>query len=159
MTWKPLGVFALLAVGTAGAQTPTTAPRPSWKPLEFLIGAWDAKTQGGLAGASSSGAYSFRLDLREHVLARHSATAGCAAPAAYDCEHADLLYIYPDAGGKSFKAIYFDNEGHVLYYDVSTPSDRLAVFLSDPAAPGPQFRLTYELKGSTMHGKFQMRML
>jgi hypothetical protein len=32
-----------------------------------------------------------------------------------------------------------------------------AVFLSSPSQPGPQFRLSYQLKGSTC-GKFQMRM-
>jgi hypothetical protein len=32
----------------------------------------------------------------------------------------DLLYVYPDAIAKSYKAIYFDNEGHVIHYEVST---------------------------------------
>jgi hypothetical protein len=56
------------------------------------------------------------------------------------------------------KAIYFDNEGHVIHYDVSTPDPTTAVFLSDASATGPQFRLTYQRKNSTMSGKFQVRM-
>lgn len=137
----------------------TSAPTPTaWKPLEFLTGTWEAKTQGGSAGAASSGTYSFKMDLRDHVLARHSSTAGCNGPVDFNCEHDDLLYVYPDATAKSYKAIYFDNEGHVIHYDVSVPTPTTAIFLSSPSQPGPQFRLTYELKGSIMHGKFQMRM-
>lgn len=141
------------------AQKPSTStPTNPWKQLEFLIGTWDAKTQGGAAGASSSGAYSFQTELRNHVLARHTATSGCKGPADFNCEHGDLLYIYPEAAGQSYKAIYFDNEGHVIHYDVSTPTATSAIFLSSATQPGPQFRLSYELKGSTMFGKFQMRM-
>ncbi len=75
-------------------------------------------------------------------MARHSSGAG---------EHGDLLYVYQDAPGGTYKAIYFDNEGHVIHYEVSMPSATSVVFLSD------QFRLSYELKGSTMIGKFQAR--
>jgi hypothetical protein len=132
------------------------AAEPSWKPLDFLIGTWEARTQGGSAGASGSGTYEFRLDLRAHVLSRFSSTTGCKGPADYNCEHSDLMYVYP--AGQSYKAVYFDNEGHVIQYDVTTPSPQTAVFLSSPDAPGPQFRLVYERKGATMSGKFQMRM-
>ena len=60
--------------------------------------------------------------------------------------------------GQPLKAIYFDNEGHVIHYNVTNPTPTTAVFLSDAAQPGPQFRLTYELKGESMSGKFQMKM-
>jgi hypothetical protein len=130
----------------------------SWKPLQFLVGTWEAKTQGAAAGAESSGAYSFQLELRGHILARHGSNSACRGPADFDCDHGDLLYIYPDAAPMSYKAIYFDNEGHVIHYDVSIPASGTAVFLSSPSQPGPQYRLSYELKGSTMYGKFQLRM-
>jgi hypothetical protein len=55
------------------------------------------------------------------------------------------------------KAIYFDNEGHVIHYDVTTPDAVTAVFLSEPSS-GPQFRLTYQLHAGVMQGKFQIRM-
>ena len=60
--------------------------------------------------------------------------------------------------GQPLKAIYFDNEGHVIHYDVSTPTPTTVTFLSDPATPAPQFRLVYEKKDSVMFGKFQMHM-
>ncbi len=138
---------------------PATAPAGDpWRSLQFLMGTWEAKTLGGSAGAASSGSYTFQLELRGHVLARHSANAGCKGPADFDCEHGDLLYVYPEPAGGSLKAIYFDNEGHVINYDVTTSAPNTAVFATPASQPGPQFRLVYELKERIMHGKFQMRM-
>ena len=151
-------LFSPVIVGQQnGSQHEPSNAADSWKPLQFLVGTWEAKTEGGAAGATGSGTYTFQLELRNHVLARHSTREGCTGPEAYNCEHTDILYIYPGAPGQRYKAIYFDNEGHVIHYDVSTPSATTAVFLSDASQPGPQFRLTYELRDSTMYGKFQMR--
>ena len=137
------------------AQNATT---DTWKPLQFLVGTWEAKTQGGSAGAVSSGTYTFQLELRGQILARHSTNAGCKGPTDFDCEHGDLLYVYRQAPSTPLKAIYFDNEGHVIQYDVTTPDANTAVFVSAASQPGPQFRLVYELKDRTMQGRFQLRM-
>src|SRR5258708_27697540 len=152
MTKKLVVTLLLCATGVFAQNA------PSWKPLEFLIGTWAAKTQGGSAGAAGSGVYSFQLELKGNVLARHASTVGCKGPADFNCEHGDLLYVYRDAPEQPYKAIYFDNEGHVIHYDVSTPAPASVIFLSSPSQPGPQVRLTYELKGTVMNGKFQMRM-
>jgi hypothetical protein len=135
-------------------------PQPDpWKALSILEGTWDAKSKGGSAGANTSGSYTFQFELGRHIIARHSKTAaGCSGPASFDCDHGDLLYIYQDAAGQPLRAIYFDNEGHVIHYAVSTPDPTTVEFLSDADRPGPQFRLLYERKESVMSGKFQMRM-
>jgi len=133
----------------------------AWRALRFLIGRWEANTKGGSAGASGAGDYSFGLELRDHVLARHSGYSECKGPADFDCAHGDLLYVYAESG--RLRAIYFDNEGHVIHYDVTThdggtgPDSRTAVFLSPPSEPGPQYRLTYELRAQVMSGKFEIR--
>jgi hypothetical protein len=147
-------VLCGLAASAACAAGPAADP---WKPLQFLIGTWEAKTQGGSAKADGSGTYTFQLELRNHILARHSGGEACKGPADFNCEHGDLLYVYREAPGQTYKAIYFDNEGHVIRYDVTTASASVT-FLSDPSSPGPQFRLQYSLDGSIMSGKFQMRM-
>jgi hypothetical protein len=159
MMIKKLVVAALLCAASLLAQSASSsAPaRSMWKPLEFLIGTWEAKTAAGSGQAAASGTYSFQPELRDHVLARHSSSSGCKGPTDFDCEHGDLLYVYQSAPEQSYEAIYFDNEGHVIRYQVSTPTPATAIFLSSPSEPGPQFRLSYELKGSTMYGKFQMR--
>jgi len=127
----------------------------SWKDLAFLNGTWNAKGE-GQAGAAANGTYTFQRELGGHIHARHSSSSACKGPADFDCNHGDLLYVYEDAPHQPLKAIYFDNEGHVIHYDVSIPQPNTVVFLSEPSRPGPQFRLTYELKGSVMSGRFQM---
>ena len=148
---------ASLWAQTAADSTPS-AGADIWEPLRFLIGTWEAKTKGGSAGAVGSGTYTFQLELKAHVLARRSSGADCRGPADFNCEHSDFLYIYRDAPGKPFRAILFDNEGHVIHYDISVPNPATAVFLSDPAYAGPQYRLSYNLKDGIMAGKFEMRM-
>jgi hypothetical protein len=133
------------------------SPDP-WTALGFLEGTWAADTRGGGAGAQSNGTYTFKFELKHHVLVRRSDSAACKGPANYDCDHTDVLYIYRDAENQPLKAIYFDNEGHVIHYGVATPDSTTAMFVSEASASRPQFRLIYELRDSVMSGKFQMRM-
>jgi hypothetical protein len=146
---KKLCVLFLIAANCLAADP--------FQSLAFLEGKWDAKT-GDATAAVAAGTYTFRKELAGHILARHSTTADCKAPADFDCEHGDLLYIYEEAPGQPLKAIYFDSEGHTIHYNVTTPTQTSVQFLSDAATPGPRFRLIYELKGATMSGKFQMQM-
>jgi hypothetical protein len=151
-----LCLFAFAIAISAPAQT--AQPINPFQPLTFLMGTWEAKTAD--KSVTASGTYTFQTELNGHVVARHSPsdTAKCKGPADFNCEHGDLLYIYVDAPGQPLRAIYFDNEGHVIHYTVTAPTATTAEFLSDPAQPGPEFRLFYELKGAVMFGKFQMRM-
>ena len=144
---------------TAAQSTAQAAPKPDlWSGLRFLIGSWEAKTTGGVAQAQASGGYAFRLELSDHVLARHSRTGACSSPDDVDCRHTDLLYVYPASNGQSFQAIYLDNEGHLIHYDISTPKPGPAVFLSEVGQPGPQYRLSYELVDGALSGKFELKM-
>ena len=149
------GLCGLVGGLCASAQD-STATKDSLASLQFLEGSWSAHGTG--QGAAADGTYTFRRELGGHVLARHAAVAGCKGPAQFDCEHGDLLYIYTDAPGQPLKAIYFDNEGHVIHYRVSTPDSGTVVFLSESAGGGPQFRLMYTLKGGVMAGSFAMQM-
>jgi hypothetical protein len=132
-----------------------TNPDP-FAPIQFLKGTWEAKGAGP-GGVSTTGTYTFAPDLKNHILARTGPpNASCTGPSSFDCDHGDMLYVYPEAG--TLRAIYFDNEGHVIHYAVTTPTPTSVVFLSDVGQPGPQFRLTYELKSGIMTGRFQMHM-
>ena len=135
------------------------APAHPWEALAFLEGTWDAHTQGGSANAHGSGTYTFKSELKHHVLVRRSSdSTDCSGPKGFDCEHSDVLYVYQEAKDQPLKAIYFDNEGHVIHYEVTTSDSTTVVFISNPSQPGPQFRLLYQLKDAVMSGKFQMRM-
>lgn len=125
--------------------------------LSFLEGTWNANVKNN-ASVKLSGRYTFDLELDGHILARHGTNdPNCEAPASFDCAHGDLLYVFQDAPGSPLKAIYFDNEGHVIHYDISTSTTTSVAFLSEPG-PGPQFRLTYELAAGVMTGRFQIHM-
>ena len=155
-------LLLLFAISIATSVNAQDAPKPEINPfqqLSFLLGTWEAHVTGN-GTVTASGSYAFRAELNGHVLARHSMSAAdkCKGPADFNCEHSDLLYIYSDASGQPLRAIYFDNEGHVIHYNVAAPTANTAEFLSDPGQPGPQFRLVYELRGAIMFGKFQMRM-
>jgi len=144
------------SVFAQGPFTPRNSEDP-WESLKFLIGTWEATTHGGTAGATGAGTYTFQFELGHHVLARHSKAAECKGPSDFDCEHGDLLYIYQGSPNQPLKAIYFDNEGHVIHYDVTSPSPGKVVLLSASSQPGPKFRLVYEFREGIMHGTFQLR--
>ncbi len=154
---KALFTILFLLASPLFGQTAPSSSDP-FKALAFLEGTWDATTH-DTAGVHVIGTYTFKTELGGHVLGRHvTSLKACKGPDTFDCEHSDLLFIFPEAPGKPLKAIYFDNEGHVIHYVVSTPNATTAVFLSEASQPGPQFRLTYELKNSVMNGNFQMHM-
>jgi len=146
-----------LGIACLCAQSPAPGGVDPFKSLGFLEGEWSATTPASGANAAHViGSYTFRRELAGHLLVRHSSSASCKGPTDFDCEHGDLLFIYLEGPAQAMRAIYFDNEGHVIHYGVSTPTPTSVVFLSDPAVPGRQFRLAYELKDRLMSGKFQM---
>jgi hypothetical protein len=151
---KRIVVALFLALPLIAGAQPAPAADP-FKDLAFLEQNWEANTN-GFGGVHSTGTYTFRRELGGHVLARRSTSdAACKGPATFDCEHGDILYVFEEAPGQPLKALYLDNEGHVIHYDVSTPTASSVVFLSEASRPGPRFRLSYELKGSVLFGKFQ----
>jgi hypothetical protein len=144
----------LLLCSLAAAQTSSqpAAQASKFKEIEFLVGDWAADSGSGEPGKATAGEFSFRLELNGQVLVRHS-----FADYGKENRHEDLLYIYRNSPSEPLRAIYFDNEGHVIHYSV-TASPNSAVFDSDPAQPGPRFRLTYQLAGKMLNGKFEMAM-
>jgi hypothetical protein len=153
-----IAVAAILLTGLASSDRAISSTVDSWKALSFLEGTWDAQTRAGSAHAQGSSTYTFSPQLNHHVLVRQSASpAACKGPASFNCEHSDLLYIYAETDNQPLKAIYFDNEGHVIHYEVSSPNSTTAILTSAASPSAPQFRLIYELKDMLMSGKFQIR--
>lgn len=142
----PFVAAVLLLVGSLMLM-PFWAPgqvQDPWAPFRFLLGTWSA-TGAGQPGEVTAGTVSFAFDLDRKILVRKNRTELAPKPGEErGAVHEDLLIVYPQPGGGDFRAIYFDNEGHVIHYKISFPARQpAAVFESDGTAPGPRFRLSY----------------
>jgi hypothetical protein len=147
--------------------TQGTSHMETLEPLNFLLGTWSAKaTENATANAKVIGLYTFHKDLDGHAIQRSSTADTCSGPTSDDCNHHDVLTIFPDANALPSEhkamvfALYLDNEGHAIYYMVNSPEPNTAVFQSQGPPTVPVFRLTYHLDTSgtepTMSGKFEV---
>jgi hypothetical protein len=125
---------AMWAQAPAGVAAPVADP---FLPVRFLVGEW--KGEGDGKPGQSTGLAAFRFDLDGKVLVRRSHADYPAASGRPASHHEDLMTLFQEGG--QLKALYLDNEGHVIrYLGATVPSG--VTFTSEPG-PGPRFRLTY----------------
>jgi hypothetical protein len=141
----------LLVVIAVGLLPPTSArggeeKKGDWGPLQFLVGDWVGG--GGGQPGQGEGEFTFHPDLEGRVLVRKSYAAYPATQDRPASRHEDLMVVYRESEGGPLRAIYFDNEGHVIRYAVTARPGKSAVeFLSEASTSGPRFRLTYAKTG------------
>ena len=134
-------VCFLVFSGEATAQQPKDS---NWDGLRPLLGKWVAEG-GGQPGLASAGGFSFDFDLQGRVLVRRNYSEYPATGGKPASRHDDLMVIYQEPD-KRMRAVYFDNEGHVIYYSVLLSEDKRTItLLSDPIATAPRFRFIYNL--------------
>ena len=127
---------SLLLVCSSTAYAALPDPPDAFAGVRFLVGDWVGVSKPG----EGSAAFSLQPDLQGKVLVRkHAAEVPTRADPKKLEHHEDVTILYPAAG--LLRADYWDNEGHVIHYTVTTTADR-AVFDSDPG-PGPRFQLSY----------------
>jgi len=128
------GVCLTVAMPAAGF-----AAAPDWGPAQFLVGHWTGEGSG--QPAVGSGAFAFTPDLQGKVLLRRSFAEYPAAEGRPASRHEDLMVVYRGESGE-LRAIYFDNEDHVIRY-TGTASAGGVVFVSDGKPDEARYRLTY----------------
>jgi len=142
----PAPAPAATGAPTAGP-APTTAPTPvagpaatdPWAAFRPLLGEWVAEPS-GQPGEPSHATASFTLELGDQVLVRRNhVQLPPRAGEATGPVHEDLLVIAREGSG--LRATYWDNEGHVIRYQVTGEAGATS-FDSEPG-PGPRFRLGY----------------
>ncbi len=128
-----------------------TGPIPL-QSIQFLQGEWQADSSAGEA----SGGFTFSSQVQGRVMLRRNCADYPPQGERPALHHEDLMVIYEDAE-LALRADYFDNEGHIIHYSGLSPTTGRVVFISQATAPGPQFRLSYELdpQGS-LHGTFEI---
>ncbi len=127
-----IAALVLLASSCAFAQTPSS--QSPFSSLQFLVGDWVGEGDGG------SGSFSFAYDLQNSVLVRRNHTEYPATDKRSALVHDDLLIIFPE--GNDLRAMYWDNEKHVIRYTVKPVTDGVD-FISEATEGAPRFRLTY----------------
>jgi hypothetical protein len=122
--------------------------------VRFLVGEWTAGTSAGTPGQATSGGFSFAPELGGKVLVRRNVADYPPRPGEKEgTHHEDLMVVYSTPGG--LKATYWDNEGHVIPYSVSTASGT-ATFESEETKDAPRFKLVYEQKGAELAVSFSI---
>lgn len=131
-----------------------TQQSDAWKKWAWLLGEWVGEGSG--QPGTGGGTFVFSFDLDQKVIVRKSHSEYPASGNKPALKHDDLMIVYLDGNGNPSKAIYFDNEGHVINYTV-TYSDNAIVLQSDRIPHVPVFRLTYtRLESGTVDTKFEM---
>ena len=111
--------------------------------FKFLIGEWVGTGGGSISGKGGGGSI-FKYDLDSNVIVRENYAQYPAQNDNPEYTHKDLMIIYYQSSKP--KAIYFDNEKHVINYNIEF-SDNKVIFTSEEVKGIPQFRLTYEGEG------------
>jgi len=128
------------------------AEPPELKPFGFLVGEWVASGSG--QPGASSGIAVFARGLQDQVILRNSYAEYPPADGRPASRHDDLMVIY-GVSGVGARADYYDNEGHVIRYILTSPAPGQAVFLSEANDGGPRFRLSYTLEANgVLKGEF-----
>ena len=142
---RGIALLALLlfACSSTSAQIQAQQLQPDpWKDFEFLLGEW-SWTGGGHPGQATIGTCTFKRDLDGTVLRRNVHLEYPATRDRAAFTHDDLLYVYRDPADSSLRAIFFDNENHIIRYAVTVNPDSIQ-FLSDAAPGGTRARMTYK---------------
>ena len=142
-----IALFLLVALCTSCdplfAQQPAKAV--NWDAFRFLLGEWVG--EGGGDPGQGVGGFTFALDLQNTILVRKNYADYPAVKDRAAFSHNDLMVVYKE--GEETRAIYFDNEQHVINYTVTFSKDsNSVVFLSDVIASAPRFRLTNAKTGN-----------
>ena len=144
--------LALVMLCTLPVLAQPSAPA-DWKEFAPLMGEWSADPSG--PSDTTRGGFTLESALSGRVLVRKNWAEYPKTTDRPASRHDDLMVVYK-VGGET-RADYYDNEGHVIRYAVSVPTDGTFVFLSDPLEGQPRFRLTQAIDAAgTMSIRFEI---
>ncbi len=117
-----------------------------WQALKYLMGSWTGEGSG--SPGASAGAFTFSLEAAGHVMVRRSTATSARFT------HEDYTVFYQEGG--VVRAVYVDNEQHVVHYMVKA-TDPDIVCLSDVHPSLPRYRFTYtRLDSQRLKVKFEV---
>jgi hypothetical protein len=126
----------------------------AWERWNWLIGEWQGEGSGQPGQGGGTFSFSFSLDSKIIISKSHSEYP--ASEIKPEIIHDDLMIIYLDENTHPFKAVYFDNEGHTIFYN-ATFTEKSVILTSDKITDNPAFRLTYTLMDiDTVYTQFEI---
>ena len=138
---KRILVFVALIISMASAFAQSPA-KDEWADWKVLLGNWVGTDGSGAPGKASAGGCSFATDLQGKVIVRKNHAEYPAANGRPTIVHDDLMIIF--RRGSTVRAAYYDSEGHEINYAATyNATDKTWIFVSDPAAGTPRYRLVY----------------
>lgn len=129
------GIALLICASNAPGQQDST-----WLQWNWLVGDWVGEGTG--APGESTGGFTLYPDLGAKVLVRRGHTQFPESAGKPEVIHDDLMVVYAGPAGQPDRAVYFDNEGHVINYSI-TYADSAIVLTSETTKNSPVFRLIY----------------
>jgi hypothetical protein len=127
-----------------------------WEKWQYMMGEWNGEGSG--QPGEGKGMFTLKPKLDGSILERKGRTSIAATDTHPALLHEDVMIVYKNREGNPVKAIYFDNEKHVINYDI-TYSDNKIVLTSEANPSMPRFRLIYEkLEDKVMNIRFEMAM-
>lgn len=127
----------------------------NWEQLNYLIGNW--KGEGSGTPGEGEGYFSFKYDLNNKIIIRNSQTEYPATKDKPLTVHEDLMIVYFDYSKNLNRAIYFDNEEHIINYSITFPNEKDIVFTSDKIQNFPVFRLVHsKIENDLLNVKFEI---
>lgn len=145
--WVIAGVACALLAAQAFAQAPKQDE--TWARWKFLIGDWIGVGSG--EPGKGAGRFSFAPDLDGKILVRKSFSEYPPKPGdKTGLRHEDLMIVYQSPEDSGFRAVYFDNEGHVIHYAVTFPAKQPSALFESEQKPGAlRYRLEYEMESNS----------
>jgi hypothetical protein len=140
----PMLSLILISILFSGifAQQPDTAK--GLDQLNFLLGDWIGEG-GGNSPGQGSGGFTFGYDLQNTIMVRKNFAEYPATDTKPASRHDDLMIIYK-APDDTLRAVYFDSEGHIIYYAINVSAkEKSAIFTSPSAEKEARFRLSYSM--------------
>lgn len=126
----------------------------TWDRWNWLVGNWMGEGSG--VPGEGSGTFSFAYDLEKNILIRKSHSEYPGENIKTRLIHDDLMIVHLNNSGNPSKAVYFDNEGHTINYNI-TYQDKSIVLTSEIVPGTPVFRLVYTpVDNETVNTRFEM---
>jgi hypothetical protein len=146
--------FILLFVTFILNPSVTLAQNIDWSQWDYLVGQWTGDNSG--EPGVGTGFFIFQKDLNNEILTRKSHTEFAAKIQEPKAVHNDIMIIYPDKSETPDKAIYFDNEGHVINYSITYEGNSI-ILTSEPMNDLSKVRFTYtKIDDNNVKMKFEI---